>query len=70
MYLNKMSRTSRKKMAHNIKDPAVYLTVGMGYFYPCLHQTHLVRLLPKNYFFLFQQVSSDHRNPVPFYSYV
>ncbi len=27
-----------EKQAHNIKDPAVYLTVDMGYFfYPCLY---------------------------------
>ncbi len=33
MHLNKMFRTSGRKQAHNIKDPAVYLTVDMGYFF-------------------------------------
>ncbi len=48
-----------EKQAHNIKDPAVYLTVGMGVlFYPCLHQSHLVGLLPESSFL----VSSDHRS--------
>ncbi len=32
MHLNKMFRTSGRKTGHNIKDPAVYLTVDMGYF--------------------------------------
>ncbi len=32
MHLNKMFRTSGRKQAHNIKDPAVYLTVDMGTF--------------------------------------
>ncbi len=30
-HLNKTSRTSGRKTGHNIKDPAVYLTVDMGY---------------------------------------
>ncbi len=33
MHLNKMSRTSSRKQALNIKDPAVYLTMDMGYFF-------------------------------------
>ncbi len=32
MHLNNMSRTSSRKTGPHIKDPAVYLTVDMGYF--------------------------------------
>ncbi len=69
MHLNKIFRCFlplAEKQAHNIKDPAVYLTVDMGhFFYPCLYKTHLVGLLTKNYFIL---VSSDHRSQSHFYS--
>ncbi len=31
--ISRFSRPLTEKQAHNIKDPAVYLTVGMGYFF-------------------------------------
>ncbi len=48
-----------EKQAHNIKDPAVYLTVDMGYFFiPVCTKTHLVGCCQKAIF----SVSSDHRS--------
>ncbi len=51
--VHKMFRTSGRKTAHNIKDPAVYLTVDMGYF---------LSLFVLNLSGGFASVSSDHRS--------
>ncbi len=60
MLLNKMFRTSgRKKQAHNIKDPAVYLTVDMGYILSLFVLNSSGGVAAKKLFFL---VSSDHRS--------
>ncbi len=42
-----------EKQAHNIKDPAVYLTVDMGYFLSLFVLNSSGGLLPKSYFFSF-----------------
>ncbi len=43
-----------EKQAHNIKDPAVYLTVDMGYFFiPVCTKLIWWGLLPKSFFFSF-----------------
>ncbi len=55
MCLNKM--TSSRNIGLQHKNRAVYFIVHMGYFYPCVHQTHLECLLLKSSFF-----SSDHRS--------
>ncbi len=41
MCLNKMSRTSSRNIGPQHQNTAVYFIVHMGYFYPCVHQTHL-----------------------------
>ncbi len=47
-----------EKQAHNIKDPAVYLTVDMGYFLSLCSPNPYWVFAAKNIFF---SVSSDHR---------
>jgi len=59
MYLNKKSRTSNwKNMPTTLRIQRYIKLYTWGTFYPCVHQTHLVCLLPKSSFFL---VSSDQK---------
>ncbi len=54
MYLNKMSRTSGTKTGPQHYGSSHIFKCGHGVlFYPCLHQTHLVGLLPKSSFVMF-----------------
>ncbi len=51
MCLNKMSRTFSKNIGPRHQKYSSIFIVHMGYFYPCVHQTHLECLLLKSYFF-------------------
>ncbi len=59
MHLNKMFRTSGKKAAYSIKDPAVYLTVDMGYFFIPVCTKLIWWVCCQKAIF---SVSSDHRS--------
>ncbi len=51
--LNKMVRTSSRKIGHNIKNTAVYFILHMGYFFIPVAPNHLECLLLKSSFFSF-----------------